>query len=110
MSSIPGLQTLEVPVEGMDCMECTQHVQHALQPFRSNRSVFRELDNHAERGFLAERHQHAPPDVRGRDIIGPVVEQRVHGHIQRNPHDVGHGVHNVHGAGLSYRDVVIRFL
>jgi len=25
-----NLQTLEVPVRGMDCAECTQHVQHAL--------------------------------------------------------------------------------
>ena len=25
-----NLQTIEVPVEGMDCMECTQHVQHAI--------------------------------------------------------------------------------
>jgi Cu+-exporting ATPase len=25
-----GLQTLELPVQGMDCAECTQHVQHAL--------------------------------------------------------------------------------
>jgi len=24
------LQTLEVPVRGMDCHECTQHVQHAI--------------------------------------------------------------------------------
>ncbi|MEO7839250.1 MAG: cation-translocating P-type ATPase [Anaerolineales bacterium] len=26
-----NLQTLEVPVKGMDCAECTQHVQHAIQ-------------------------------------------------------------------------------
>ena len=25
-----NLQTIEVPVAGMDCMECTQHVQHAI--------------------------------------------------------------------------------
>jgi len=25
-----GLQTLELPVQGMDCAECTTHVQHAL--------------------------------------------------------------------------------
>jgi Cd2+/Zn2+-exporting ATPase/Cu+-exporting ATPase len=25
-----NLQTIEVPVEGMDCMECTQHVRHAI--------------------------------------------------------------------------------
>ncbi len=25
-----NLQTLEVPVKGMDCAECTQHVQHAI--------------------------------------------------------------------------------
>ncbi len=24
------LQTLELPIQGMDCMECSQHVQHAL--------------------------------------------------------------------------------
>ena len=23
-------QTIEVPVRGMDCAECTQHVQHAI--------------------------------------------------------------------------------
>ena len=25
-----ALRTLEIPVRGMDCTECTQHVQHAL--------------------------------------------------------------------------------
>src|SRR5512143_3433953 len=23
-------RTLEVPIDGMDCLECTQHVQHAI--------------------------------------------------------------------------------
>src|SRR5947207_12198671 len=27
---LDGLRTLELPVRGMDCAECTQHVQHAL--------------------------------------------------------------------------------
>ena len=26
-----NLQTLEVPIKGMDCVECTQHVQHAIE-------------------------------------------------------------------------------
>src|SRR5512134_3019825 len=25
-----NVQTLEVPIKGMDCVECTQHVQHAI--------------------------------------------------------------------------------
>ena len=27
---MPDLQTLEVPIQGMDCAECTMHVQHAI--------------------------------------------------------------------------------
>jgi Cd2+/Zn2+-exporting ATPase/Cu+-exporting ATPase len=26
-----NLRTMEVPVKGMDCTECTQHVHHAIQ-------------------------------------------------------------------------------
>ena len=26
-----NLQTLEIPISGMDCAECTQHVQHAIE-------------------------------------------------------------------------------
>lgn len=34
-----NLQTLEVPISGMDCAECTQHVQHAIQQLRGVKSV-----------------------------------------------------------------------
>jgi Cd2+/Zn2+-exporting ATPase/Cu+-exporting ATPase len=27
---MPDLQTLEIPIQGMDCTECTMHVQHAI--------------------------------------------------------------------------------
>jgi len=27
---MPAIQTLEVPIRGMDCAECTQHVKHAI--------------------------------------------------------------------------------
>lgn len=27
---MPDIQTLEIPIEGMDCAECTLHVQHAI--------------------------------------------------------------------------------
>lgn len=33
------LQTLEVPVKGMDCAECTQHVQHAIAALPGVESV-----------------------------------------------------------------------
>ena len=33
------LQTLEVPVKGMDCAECTQHVQHAIAKLPGVESV-----------------------------------------------------------------------
>jgi P-type Cu+ transporter len=28
---MPNSQTLEIPISGMDCAECTQHVQHAIE-------------------------------------------------------------------------------
>jgi len=34
-----NLQTLEVPIEGMDCAECTQHVQHAISKLDGVKSV-----------------------------------------------------------------------
>ena len=34
-----NLQTLEVPIEGMDCAECTQHVQHAIEKLPGVQSV-----------------------------------------------------------------------
>jgi P-type Cu+ transporter len=33
------LQTLEVPIRGMDCVECTQHVQHAISKLDGVKSV-----------------------------------------------------------------------
>ena len=33
------LQVLEVPVKGMDCAECTQHVQHAIAALPGIQSV-----------------------------------------------------------------------
>ena len=33
------LQTLEVPIQGMDCAECTQHVQHAIAKLPGVESV-----------------------------------------------------------------------
>ncbi|MBM3178758.1 MAG: cation-translocating P-type ATPase [Chloroflexi bacterium] len=33
------MQTLEVPIEGMDCAECTQHVQHAISKLDGVKSV-----------------------------------------------------------------------
>ena len=33
------LRTMEVPVEGMDCTECTQHVHHAIQELPGVKSV-----------------------------------------------------------------------
>ncbi|HMN00108.1 MAG TPA: cation-translocating P-type ATPase [Anaerolineales bacterium] len=32
-------QTLEIPISGMDCAECTQHVQHAIQKLPGVQSV-----------------------------------------------------------------------
>ena len=29
-----NLQTLEVPIKGMDCAECTRHVQHAISQLK----------------------------------------------------------------------------
>ncbi|NOH03358.1 MAG: hypothetical protein HND47_16050 [Chloroflexi bacterium] len=31
MNSMVNLQTLEIPISGMDCAECTMHVQHAIE-------------------------------------------------------------------------------
>ena len=33
------LQTLEIPISGMDCAECTQHVQHAIEKLPGVQSV-----------------------------------------------------------------------
>ena len=33
------LRTMEIPVEGMDCTECTQHVHHAIQELPGVKSV-----------------------------------------------------------------------
>lgn len=33
------IQTLEIPIKGMDCAECTQHVQHAISKLDGIRSV-----------------------------------------------------------------------
>ncbi|MEW6286156.1 MAG: cation-translocating P-type ATPase [Chloroflexota bacterium] len=33
------LQTLEIPIKGMDCAECTQHVQHAIEKLPGVQSV-----------------------------------------------------------------------
>src|SRR5690349_22804550 len=34
-----NIQTLEVPIRGMDCAECTQHVQHAISKLDGVKSV-----------------------------------------------------------------------
>ncbi|MBL8049593.1 MAG: cadmium-translocating P-type ATPase [Anaerolineales bacterium] len=34
-----NIQTLEVPIRGMDCVECTQHVQHAISKLDGVKSV-----------------------------------------------------------------------
>ncbi|MBI1794356.1 MAG: cadmium-translocating P-type ATPase [Chloroflexi bacterium] len=34
-----NIQTLEVPIKGMDCAECTQHVQHAISKLDGVKSV-----------------------------------------------------------------------
>lgn len=34
-----NIQTLEVPIKGMDCTECTQHVQHAISKLEGVKSV-----------------------------------------------------------------------
>ena len=34
-----NLQTLEIPISGMDCAECTQHVQHAIEKLNGVESV-----------------------------------------------------------------------
>ena len=34
-----SLQTLEIPISGMDCAECTQHVQHAIEKLPGVQSV-----------------------------------------------------------------------
>jgi Cd2+/Zn2+-exporting ATPase/Cu+-exporting ATPase len=34
-----NLRTLEVPIRGMDCVECTQHVQHAISKLDGVKSV-----------------------------------------------------------------------
>lgn len=35
-----NLQTLEIPISGMDCAECTQHVQHAIEKLPGVQSVY----------------------------------------------------------------------
>src|SRR3989304_6124848 len=37
--SMSTIKTLEVPVKGMDCAECTQHVQHAIAALPGVESV-----------------------------------------------------------------------
>jgi Cd2+/Zn2+-exporting ATPase/Cu+-exporting ATPase len=39
MLKMSNLQTLEVPIKGMDCTECTQHVQHAISKLDGVKSV-----------------------------------------------------------------------
>ena len=34
-----NLQTLEIPISGMDCAECTQHVQQAIEKLPGVQSV-----------------------------------------------------------------------
>ena len=34
-----NIQTLEIPISGMDCAECTQHVQHAIEKLSGVQSV-----------------------------------------------------------------------
>ncbi len=34
-----NLQTLEIPITGMDCNECTMHVQHAIEKLPGVQSV-----------------------------------------------------------------------
>jgi Cd2+/Zn2+-exporting ATPase/Cu+-exporting ATPase len=34
-----NLQTLDIPIKGMDCAECTQHVQHAISKLEGVRAV-----------------------------------------------------------------------
>ena len=34
-----NVTTLEIPISGMDCAECTQHVQHALEKLPGVQSV-----------------------------------------------------------------------
>lgn len=34
------IHTLEVPIKGMDCAECTQHVQHAIAQLPGVESVY----------------------------------------------------------------------
>ncbi|MCL4270561.1 MAG: cadmium-translocating P-type ATPase [Anaerolineales bacterium] len=36
---MPNSKTLEIPISGMDCAECTQHVQHAIEKLPGVQSV-----------------------------------------------------------------------
>lgn len=66
-----GLQTIEVPVKGMDCTECTQHVQKAIAALPGVETVDVLLS--AERAVV----QLDPARVDLRAIRDAVAEARV---------------------------------
>ena len=57
------LQTMDVPVKGMDCTECTLHVQHAIAAVPGVKSVHDLL--------AAEK-----PSVRVAPLLGACAKRR----------------------------------
>ena len=68
-----------------------QHLRHALQPRRRYIRSAGALDDHPDRGPVAERHEHAPADVFTVDVVAAIIEQRGDRHVQSDASDVGTG-------------------
>src|SRR5688572_29139950 len=83
---MPDLQTLEVPVRGMDCAECTQHVQHAIANLpgvesvnvflSSEKAIIRLdpalVDMPAIRKAVASAGDYSVPDTTNSPTLAPV--------------------------------------
>ncbi len=71
-ASVSQLQTLEIPVSGMDCAECTQHVQKAIAMLNGVQSV---------NVFLASEKAivRLDPVLTGRDAIRRAIESAGYG-------------------------------
>jgi P-type Cu+ transporter len=92
-----NLQTLEVPVRGMDCAECTQHVQHALTQLpgvasadvflSSEKAVLRldasQVDLPAIRRAVAGAGNYFVPDPAADHAAAPARAQALSGFANR---------------------------
>ncbi len=80
-----NIQTLEVPIKGMDCAECTQHVQHAISKLDGVKSVDvllgtekaiikldpDKVDMPAIRQAVASAGEYSVPDAAPRPLAQP---------------------------------------